>query len=406
MRILFLSTWFPYPPNHGGKIRAYNLLKVLAERHRIALVSFQDTPIEPQWLEIIQGMCERVEVIRHDPFHKDPNKKWLGWFSLLPKDVVASYSKEMEQAVRRIAHDWQPDIVVALTFVTARYALNIKQSVRVVDVDNLMTQLMEDAFRQARSGNEWLKRFLAWWKFRRYENWLYRQFDLCLCVTVKDQQKMSELFGIPTSGLSVVPNGAFIENNRQGVISPDRRGLIFNGALTYLANFDAMDYFLKEIYPTICREIPDVTLKITGSTRGVPLELLPKNETVEYTGFLDDIKPVIASSRVCVVPLRVGGGTRIKILEAMSLGIPVVSTVKGAEGLDAIHGEHILIAGTAEEFTRYTIQLLTDNSLCQKLSTQAKHLVEEKYNWRSIQQHFCALIESRTAGRTEQQGEQ
>lgn len=403
MRILVLSTWFPYPPNQGGKIRAFNLINALSERHQVALISFEDCPIEQQWLEEVGKICERVDIIKRGPFNKDPKKKLAGWLSPLPSDVVASYSVDMENTVKRIAKEWQPEVVVALTFVTACYALLVKGALRVVDVDNLMTRLMDESLRQAKNLKEKLRRSLALWKFRRYEKWLYRQFDLCLSVTAKDQQKMTGMFGIPLSRSGVVPNGALIENNSPSSIIPQNRGLIFNGALTYQANFDAMQYFLAEIFPLVRNEIPDVLLKITGSTMGVPLNLLPKDEGVEYTGFLEDIKPSIVGSRACVVPLRVGGGTRIKILEAMSLGTPVVSTTKGAEGLEVVHGEHLLIADTADQFVRYTVQLLTDDNLRQKLSVKARQLVEEKYDWRGIQQHFCKLVETHASKYSKQQ---
>ncbi len=205
---------------------------------------------------------------------------------------------------------------------------------------------------------------------------------------------MTRWFGIPVEKLGVVPNGAFIDKDWQYPGSPHEGELIFNGALTYHANFDAMEYFLKDIFPRVRKEMPQVSLKITGTTKGVPLDSLPEYDNVEFTGFLDDIKPLMANSWACVVPLRIGGGTRLKILEAMSLGTPVISTVKGAEGLDVVHGEHLLIANDAEQFSRQTIQLLTDESLRQKLSLQARRLVEEKYDWQCIQQHFCELVES------------
>jgi hypothetical protein len=164
MRILFLTTWFPYPPVPGGKIRAFNLLKALASRHQVVLLSFQDAPIEPQWLEEMKKICEKVEIVDRDPFYKDPRKGKTGFFSLLPRNVVAYYSQEMEDAARRVAQEWQPDVVVALTLMTARYALNVDGALRVVDVDNLMTRLLEDAYQQAKSALERLRRRLAWWK--------------------------------------------------------------------------------------------------------------------------------------------------------------------------------------------------------------------------------------------------
>ncbi len=394
MRILFLSTWFPYPPVHGGKIRAFNLLKALSERHQVTLVSFEDTPVEDHWLEELQKYCVRVEVVKQDPFHKPHLGKLAGWFSFLPSDVVASYSRKMEEVVTQIAEEWKPDAVVALTFVTARYALKVRNAVRIVDVDNLMTGMMQDSLQQARGGKNWLRRSLALWKFARYERWLYRHFDLCMVVTESDRKKIVDLFHIPVEKSGVIPNGAPVEAFDGRIQTPRNGNLIFNGALTYHANFDAMEFFLKEIFPAISRIVPGVSIKITGSTKGVPVHLLPTIDGVELTGFLPDIKPVISNSTVCVVPLRIGGGTRIKILEAMALGTPVVSTPKGAEGLEVTDGIHLLLADTPEDFAQKTVQLLRDESLRRQISSNARQLIAEKYSWSNIQRHFCALTET------------
>ncbi len=394
MKILFLSTWFPYPLSQGCKIRAYHLLEALAQKHEVTLVSFEDAPVEKTWIEEIGLMCARVEIVQCDPFAHGRFKSLLGWFSWRPSAVLSSFSLEMLERVKRVSLEWKPDRVVALTFVTAPYAAEVKNIPRVVDVDNLMTRMMYDAYRKEKTSFKRVRSWLAWRKFRGYERSLYRKFNRCLVVSEQDCQVIRKIVPLPADRVSVMPNGVDLTTHFPGLCDPDPGTLIFNGALTYYANYRAMQFFLRDIYPSIQVGLPDARLRITGSTSGVPLDQLPSSQNVFFTGFLDDIRPVVSGSWVCVVPLLEGGGTRVKILEAMALGTPVVSTSKGAEGLEAVPGEHLLIADEPGEFANQTLRVLKDPALRQKLAGNAVKLVRDKYNWDRLGRDFCLMVEN------------
>ena len=394
MRILILSTWFPYPLSQGSKIRAYYLIKGLAEKHEVALVSFEDAPLEPGAIDHMGQICRKVEVVQHNPFDRSRSKTLLGWLSQRPSVVQTSYSPEMTARVQHLAADWDPECVIALTFVTAPYALAVHDVPRIVDIDNLMSPMLKQAYRQAQDPLGRLRSWLAYWKFRRYETWLYRQFDLGLVVSDRDRLAAVDLMGLQTSQVGVVPNGVDTSFNQPLSAEPKPDTLVFNGALTYAANYDAMDYFLGEIFPLIRAQVPETRLTITGATTGVPLAALPANSHVTFSGYLKDIRPEVSGSWVCVVPLRVGGGTRLKILEAMALGTPVVSTSKGAEGLDIETGKHLLIGNTPSEFAAQTVRVLREPGLRKSLCTQAAQLVKDRYDWANIGRHFCELVEN------------
>jgi glycosyltransferase involved in cell wall biosynthesis len=151
-----------------------------------------------------------------------------------------------------------------------------------------------------------------------------------------------------------------------------------------------MTWFLQEVYPRIRAQAPDVSLTITGDHAGLPL---PPADHVTLTGFVDDVRPLIAAAWVSLVPLRVGGGTRLKILEAMALGTPVVATSKGAEGLDAQHGEHLLIANGPEAFAESVIRLLQEPGLRRRMADNAYQLVQEKYDMAALMPRFLDLVE-------------
>lgn len=393
MRVLVLSTWFPFPTLQGSKIRAYHLIKGLSEQHEVALLSMQDVHIQEDWIAEMQRFCQRVEIVPVHPFEASRWKRRAGYFSLKPSSVAATYSRQMADAVQSFSAEWKPDLVLALTFVTAPYALQIPSVVRMVDMDNLLAWMLYDEHREAHGWMKKARTYLAFWKLRRYESQLYRQFDAALVCSQRDIVLAASYIPLSQDRFGLVPNGVEVNSFQHKHIQPLNGSLIFNGALTYLPNLDAMQYFHSEIFPTILKAYPKAHLTITGKMDDLDQSLIPPaSDNLSYSGFLPDVHPAVAASQVCVVPLRKGAGTRLKILEAMALGTPVVTTSKGAEGLEIIPGEHLLIGDTPQDFAEQTICLLQDPVMCQHISNAAKERVQEKYTWKQIAQDFNHLI--------------
>ncbi|HET7010797.1 MAG TPA: glycosyltransferase [Anaerolineales bacterium] len=394
MRVLYLSTWFPYPPDQGSKIRAFHLLKALAQRHDVALVSFEDAPVQESWRRTVEDLCASVEVVQRKPFGEGRGSGWTGWLSIRPRAVLDSTSKEMQAAVEATARRWRPDAVVAMTFVTAPYARRLDVARRVVDVDNLLAEMLREEIALSAPGLGRVRRYLAYLKFRNYERWLYRPFDLCLVTSDGDARRIGKTIPLRPAQIGVVPNGVDVKFYRRNGAASEEGKMIFTGALTYEPNLDAMQFFVKRIFPHIHASMPEAHLAITGRTDGVPLESLGANSRVKFTGYVEDIRPMVSSSAVCVVPLRKGAGTRLKILEAMALGTPVVSTTKGAEGLAVESEKHVLIADEPEAFARQTLRLLGDSDLRRRLIANAAELVRERYDWADIGSRFVHMLES------------
>jgi glycosyltransferase involved in cell wall biosynthesis len=170
--------------------------------------------------------------------------------------------------------------------------------------------------------------------------------------------------------------------------------LIYSGSLTYHANYAAVDFFLRDIFPIIRAQRPGARLTVTGRLDGVPTERLSQQPGVTFTGYLDDIRPLIAGSMVNIVPLRSGGGTRLKILESLALGTPVVATPKGAEGLDLVPGRDLLIADQPADFAQAVLSLLADPDLRQTLRHNGRTAVEARYDFARIGESFCEFVES------------
>jgi glycosyltransferase involved in cell wall biosynthesis len=397
VNVLFLSWWFPYPPNNGSRMRIYNLLRRLSRNHTVTLLTFSDDPTaDAAGVPLLREFCPDVQVVPRIPFTPGRWQALRGFLSLWPRFFVESYSREMVDLVehRAGAHD----VVVASEVWMVRYALaagNLPKVLEEMEVAHFSEGrgLRQDLFWQLRYGP-------MWWKFRRLVRRLAHQFDAITVVSDQEVRLLEEI--TPTHNLlTVVPNGVDLPLYDGDFGQPAPDALIFPGALTFYANYGAMDYFLREIYPLIRARRPQTALRITGKTDGVDMAALPACDGVMFTGYLDDIRPAVAQSWACVVPLKVGGGTRLKILESLALGTPVVSTSKGAEGLDVTTGEDILIADQPEDFADAVLCLLGDPALRAKLAANGRRLVEDRYSWDTCArelEHVLYQVLERAAG--------
>jgi len=390
MKVLFLSSWYPYPPDNGSRIRIFNLIKQLSKEHDITLLSFsRDGEVTEDRLKTMQRYCSTVQDIPLAPFRPSSVRSILGLFSSRPRSFVDTYSRRMQGLVERTRREGDFSVVIASEIATAPYAVTLEGLPRILEEVQLAT-LREQYTSQSRVGRR-LRYGLMWWKTRRFTAHLLRQFDGC---TVASQQERANVLSIAPNcrRIVVVPNGVDLDRYKGDFSAPEPGTLVFPGALTYSANFDAMAFFLHQIFPLVKARQPEVVLRITGRTNGVPLHGLPLNESVILTGYLDDMRPTVAQSWACVVPLRVGGGTRLKILEAMALGTPVVSTSKGAEGLEVTPGEDILIANEPTEFADTVLRLLDDPARRAKLAANGQRLVRERYGWDQIGKKLDQLL--------------
>jgi glycosyltransferase involved in cell wall biosynthesis len=194
----------------------------------------------------------------------------------------------------------------------------------------------------------------------------------------------------------VIGNGVDVSYYTFQGQEPEPDTLIYHGALTFGANYDAVKWFLQEIFPRIRAKRPAATLKVTGGLDGVDLGALPNREGVTFTGYVPDIRSEVARSWVCVAPTRRGGGQRLKILEAMALGVPVVSTTTGAAGLEIVHEEHAMLADEPGEFAQAVNQLLEEEPHRDRLARRARSLMEAKYDWKKVLAPFQAALEDLT----------
>lgn len=393
MKILYLSAWFPYPPDNGARIRAYYLMKSLAEKHDVYLISLLQDDSDPVNADKLSSVCKVVSLHRSNWFRGGSLKSFLGYFSRVPRSVVETFNLEVIRSVREAIDTINPNVIIASSLGVAAYIPHDVNIATVLDEHNCEFGILK---RSVETASGCIRRFraeLTWKKAMQWEKSICRRFDAVTIVSERDKQML--LKACPSlSAVHVVPNGVDTELYSHVKYNPRPAILIYNGALTYGANLDAIRFYISEIYPILRKTIPAVKLVVTGRTSGVDLTGIADCSGIELTGYVEDIRTVLESSAACIIPLRQGGGTRLKILEAMAAGVPVVSTSIGAEGIEAVPGKHLLIADEPFEFANVVGQVLGDDSLNRNLRTAARDLVEEKYSWKKISVLFSDIIES------------
>ena len=393
MRLLVVSSWFPYPPDNGSKMRAYHLLGELSKRHDITLLSFAE-PGEEKNAGRLGGICRSVRSVPGNPNKAGGALGWRGLFSPLPRSYQETYTPEMQAQVNNALTSH--DAAIALQIGSALYLAHASGILRIFD--EAEASVFYEQFKTQRHPLKRLRYGLTWWKFARFMRRLVDRFDATTVVSGNERALFARM-GCDAERIQVVSNGVDAGDLRVNG-APTPAALIYPGALTYSANYDAVRHFLSDIFPQVRQARPDATFAVTGSTDGVALDALPRRDGVTFTGYLPDVKPVVADSDVCVVPLRVGGGTRLKIIQSLALGTPVVSTAKGAQGLDVTPERDILIADAPRAFAEQVVRVVNDRGLRARLSANGKELVARRYTWDRIAQQLDALLARATPSGT------
>jgi polysaccharide biosynthesis protein PslH len=397
MKILFLSSWFPYPPINGAKIRIYNLIRELAAKHEIVLLSFVRTfSLEEAQKNIpsLSRYCQTVKVVPARPYKPNAFNAFQGLFSRKPRSVIQTYSHEMANLLKQTASSESYDVLIAsevnMPYLVSQLASEVVGIPKILD--SIEVSLAKDAYRNAQTLDRRIRDGLTWLKLRGFTKSLLQKVEACTVPSEQEKQNILEIMPGYTN-VKVVPHSLDLAQYTGSFGEPSPNSLVYTGSFTYHANFDAVDYFLKEIYPRIKLSVPEVSMQVLGDTGGVQVENWPIDNSVVFTGLLYDVRPSLAQSWLSIVPLRIGAGTRLKIIESLALGTPVVSTSKGAEGLDVTHGKNILIADTPSEFANAVLNVLQNPDLREKLSREGHKLVVENYSSSVMGVNFNSLLE-------------
>jgi len=397
-RILYITSSLPYPLDWGGAIRQFHLLAAYARAAEVRLLFFYDSADELAGIEALKPYCADFHPVPSGTTYRESRFRRLApWrrrieeaVRLQPSAARLPFSPEMQTLVEELAPSARLIHVAELNMVAQIRPLRRRppKGLRfVLDVNDIPTVLKRRMI-QADPALGWRSRAFQYYdllRLWRYQQNVLRSFDRVLVCSEKDQA----YFGDPR--VIVVPNGA---NVPPGMLPDESDGLTFLylGMLSYWPNVDGLRFFLGRIFPLVRREVPGARLLVVG--KNPPPEVLGLHDgtSIFVEANVPDVEKYYRQATVSVVPLRVGGGTRVKILEAFAMGRPVVSTSLGCEGLNVVDGRHLRIADGAALFAAACTELLRNPSLRQRLATNARQLVEERYAWSSIEQRFQATI--------------
>jgi len=384
MNILFLSTENPFPLDHGHHLRTYHVLKALADVYTVHFIGFTQDDSGFKHKPKLQEFCKSVDIFQLKyRGRRQLLLSVLNFFSPLPLIAQKYYDPAVANHIKKLIEAAEIDLVHFDLLHLAQYRkeLNGLPSILVNhNVESLRVLRWSKVER-----NPLMKTFLRYQyrKLEKFEKSVCSKFNKCTVVSETDKESLAKLCG--GGNFVIIPNGVDIDYFQMSKANILPNTLVWAGSMSGAYNRDAAIYFLERIWPDIQIAIPEVKVVFIGNS---PPKILKKmaseNSNVEYTGYVEDVRPYIAKSAIFIAPLRSGSGTKVKVLNAMSQGKLIITTSVGAEGIEAKADEEIIIADDPDKFAEKTVYFLKHLEEAQEIGQRARKVIEEKYDWQVI----------------------
>lgn len=394
MKILWVKAGGLVPPDTGGKIRSYNIVRELARRHSVTFFSFYAAHENDQHPGL-ENIFDRVICVPlRLPAPKSPAELVdysTRVFSSQPYNITKycrpEVRRELQALLRRETYD-----VIVVDFMAAAGVIPWDwPTPKVLFTHNVEATIWRRHYEVAANPLWKAISWLEWKRMEAAERRYLRLADHVLTVSGTDRDAFAHF--IDPEQITVIDTGVDVNYFQPMPVDETPNSLVFTGSMDWLPNEDAILYFVDAIFPLIKRQCPEVSLEVVGRSPSRKLQALAaKEKGLRLTGWVEDIRPFVARGSVCIVPLRIGGGTRLKIFEAMAMSKAVVSTTIGAEGLPVQAGENIVLADTPKDFAGAVLSLLRDPNQRNRLGSAARTLVQEKYSWAKVAQDFAATL--------------
>lgn len=400
-RLLFLCQTLPYPPHGGVSIRTLNVLRQLARAFDITALCFYRRAQHPDDATLARNLAALREIVPAEAFaidqeHSRARLLWDHARSLLRRRPFTTYvyeSAELDARLDALLAGSRFDLVHVDSLDLARFLPRLREVGPVVCVHhNVESMLLRR--RAVAERKLWRRRYVDFQAslLEREERHWYERVDLNVVVSPNDGDAVRR--AAPGATVDVVPNGVDVETFHP---MPGREeGLVFAGGAGWFPNRDGMEFLARDILPRIRQSAPDIPVCWVGRATEAERAKFASDHAITMTGYVPDVRPYLADGACYVVPLRVGGGTRLKILDAWAMGKAIVSTSVGCEGLAAVDGQNILIRDTPEEFADAVLAVLGDAALRHRLGAAGRRTVEQTYSWEVIGppmiQRYYALL--------------
>ena len=386
MNIVVVTAQFPFPPRSGMTMRVYQLVRQLVRRHHVTLLSYPEPGYEDALARLREELPVRVVERRRPPRWTRRAAQLGSIASSVPFSAREVYSEELQRELNAVCLRMACDVVQLEG--TVLCGLSAPPGVRVIldehNIDYEVFERMRDGERSLprRAFNRW-----EYERVRRFEQTAWTRVDGCF-VTSEREEPIVRAFA-PSTPTAVVPNGVDLDYFAPGCrVEP--RTVVFNGTLGYRPNFDAALHLVDRIWPRVLEGVPDAQLTIVGRGSEADRRRLSR-PGVTVTGEVPDVRPYLCSAAVVAVPVRMGGGTRLKVVEGLAMGKAMVSTTLGCEGVGVRDREHLLVADSAEDFAAAIVRLFADAELRARLGAAGRQLIESDYSWELAGERMEAL---------------
>lgn len=404
MKILFLTPYVPYPLNNGGLIRVHHLLLNLGKRHDVTAICMEpDNEEQAKGIEVFKEQGIPIKTVPVAANQKQELKRIYQLSSLVsskPYQYKQYHSKAMQDVISKHLQEGDYDLLMVEFSQMGYYELETDIP-SYVDQHNVEYEIMLRTYETEKSPLRKLLAYSEWKKYNTQEIENCEKFTGCLTTSQRDADILQQRS--PGMECHVIPNGVDSEffhpdyakaSDSANHTDIDPNMVLFTGTISYYPNTEGILWFYKNIWPLIKAKNPDATFCIAGKSPPPEVQAIADSDpAVTATGMVDDMRDYYAKAAVVVVPLRVGGGTRLKILEGMSMAKAIVSTSVGAEGIEHTDGENILLKDTPEDFSDAVVTVMQDAVLRQKLESGGRTLVEAKYDWRAVSEKLSAVFE-------------
>jgi glycosyltransferase involved in cell wall biosynthesis len=391
MKLLWVKTDFLHPTTRGGQIRTLEMLRRLHRNHEVHYVAFDD-PSQPEGLARSSEYCSKAYPVRHRVPSKTSPAFALqligGLFSRLPVAVSRYQSIAMRREIEALVGQHKFDSVVC-DFLFA--APNIPQLDSCVLFQHNVESMIWKRYVEHATGLKLQYFKLQAARMLAYEGEVCRSVRKVVAVSEGDAETMRRIYGV--ARVFPVPTGVDLEYFARPEAGPKLADLVFLGSMDWMPNIDGTGWFVREVLPLIRQRRPDCSLAIVGRRPSPEITRFAESDArITVTGTVPDVRPWLFGSLASIVPLRVGGGTRLKIYEAMAARVPVVSTAIGAEGLDVADAENIHLADTPQDFAARCVALLDSESERERLASNAWNLVASNYSWDAVTRGMEKLL--------------
>lgn len=394
MKILLLTQVLPYPPDSGPKVKTWNLIKFLSQQHEVILVSFVRGDQSRDVAHLKKYCLDVLTVPMQRSIPRDAVALAQSLLSGLPWTIVRDRRSAMFALVEEVSTRYTLDVVHADQLNMAQYAEKAQAGSKTVDTHNALWLLYQ---RMAATMGNGPKKWLFerdWRLLRGYEGRVCREFDTVLAVSEEDRQALLDVAGAET-GIEVIPITVDTDELLPICRAPNADRILHIGTMFWPPNVDGILWFARQVLPLVRKARPAVEFDVVGARPPDEVVALGAQDAqVHVTGYVEETKPYLEQAGVMVVPLRAGGGMRVKILNALAQGMPVVTTSIGCEGIAVEHGKHLLVADTPEDFANAVVRLLENRNLADQLGADGRRLIERTYDYRAAFRPLEAIYHS------------